>query len=212
MALIFKAGKWGLGFNNISIHKTEKFQLFKLFNASSYQPLTKWLWNNLIERKTKRSKAVVFSDIFRQCMIEIEICTIFQLPLDVMLRGHKTSNYKCSLPSLPIHGFSTFFLQYLSIRFQLQNIQKLKKTFIAFNVWLKRQRQRDGLEVREELSMETWSENQCWKCPSPWDFVCISPALVFAFWSFWCWQEKIGFLRRRVTDRSNPPKAHISRK
>ena len=39
MALIFKAGKWGLGFNNISIHKTEKFQLFKLFNASSYQPL-----------------------------------------------------------------------------------------------------------------------------------------------------------------------------
>ena len=44
MALIFKAGKWGLGFNNISIHKTEKFQLFKLFNASTtYEMIMKQL-------------------------------------------------------------------------------------------------------------------------------------------------------------------------
>ena len=51
-----------------------------------------------------------------------EICTIFELPLDVMLRGHKTSNYKCSLPSRPILCFCTFSLQYLFIRFQLINI------------------------------------------------------------------------------------------
>ena len=43
--------------------------------------------------------------------------TIFELPLDVMLRGRKTSNYKCSLASLPIQGFCTFFLKYFQIRF-----------------------------------------------------------------------------------------------
>ena len=61
------------------------------------------------EEKEKVTSKAVVSPIYFDTR-GWEICTIFELPLDVMLRGHKTSNYKCSLPSRPIHGFCTFFL------------------------------------------------------------------------------------------------------
>ena len=103
----------------------------------------------------------------------------------------------------PYTAFPPSFFNIFRFDFNFK-IFKNSKTFIAFNVWLKRQRQRDGLEVREELSMETWSENQCWKCPSPWDFVCISPALVFAFLVFLVLARK-DWIPKKTSHRSLQP-------